>query len=313
MTMREYAKLETSALLPRLAAQVDHAAVSGDADSIHDLRVVIRRLSRCLRLFAQFYPGHSWRKLREELGHIMDAAGAVRDLDIAIALLAEAGIPRRASSVVRLSAVRRKRSSVFLAAVRRWSGHRLARGWRRKLESQPMAKTLKAVWNERAGPEVNARRELPRLTTVFFADVRAALAVRPSPDQLHRVRLAAKRMRYTLELFRRCYGRGLESRIESLRKLQQVLGEINDCAATRRVLAGSVPVSPQRSTVERLLASRLRKKTGELRTLWKAELGAPGQELRWARYLTRNAHPPRPAKPPEFHGAKTEKAAGQHR
>jgi CHAD domain-containing protein len=176
-----------------------------------------------------------------------------------------------------------------------------------------MAKTLQVVWNERIGPEANARRELPRLTAVFFADVRAALAARPSPDQLHRVRLAAKRMRYTLELFRPCYGTGLELRIESLRKLQQVLGEINDCAATRRVLAGNIPASPQRIKVERLLASRLRKKTGELRKLWKEELGAPGQELRWMRYLAHNARPPRPAKSPEIHRAKTEKAAEQHR
>jgi CHAD domain-containing protein len=176
-----------------------------------------------------------------------------------------------------------------------------------------MAKTLQVVWNERIGPEANARRELPRLTAEFFATVRAALAARPSPERLHRVRLAAKRIRYTLELFRGCYGPGLESRIESLRKLQQVLGEINDCAATRRVLAGSVPASPQRSRVERLLASRLRKKTGELRKLWKEELGAPGQELRWMRYLAHNARSPRPAKPPEFHGAETKKAAGQHR
>ena len=134
MTMRDYAKLETSALLQRLAGQVDHASIAGDADSIHDLRVVIRRLSRCLRLFAQFYPGRSWRKLREELGRMMDAAGAVRDLDIAIAMMAEAGIPRRAAAVVRLSAARRKRSSVFQAEVRSWSRHCLARGWRRKLE-----------------------------------------------------------------------------------------------------------------------------------------------------------------------------------
>jgi CHAD domain-containing protein len=134
MTMRDYAKIETSALLQRLSGQVDHAAVAGDAGSIHDLRVVIRRLSRCLRLFAQFYPGRSWRKLREELGRMMDAAGAVRDLDIAIALMAEAGIRRRAAAMARLSAARRKRSSVFQAEVRSWRSRRGARGWRRKLE-----------------------------------------------------------------------------------------------------------------------------------------------------------------------------------
>jgi CHAD domain-containing protein len=134
MTMRAYASRETAALLQRLAAQVDRAAASADADSIHDLRVVIRRLSRCLRLFAQFYPDRAWRKLRQQLGRLMDAAGAVRDLDIAIALLAQAGIAARAAAVVRMSAERRKRSSAFLAEVGRWRGHHWTRGWRRKLE-----------------------------------------------------------------------------------------------------------------------------------------------------------------------------------
>jgi CHAD domain-containing protein len=133
MTMRDYARLQTAALLERLAGQVDRASAS-DADSIHDLRVVIRRLSRCLRLFAQFYPGRSAKKLRAQLTALMDAAGAVRDLDIALALLAQAGLSPRSAAVVRLSALRGKRRRDFLAEVRRWRGRRRSRCWRRKLE-----------------------------------------------------------------------------------------------------------------------------------------------------------------------------------
>jgi CHAD domain-containing protein len=149
------------------------------------------------------------------------------------------------------------------------------------------------MWNEHVGPAANARRELPRLAAEFFALVRAALSARSSPEQLHRVRLAAKRIRYTLELFRPCYGPALESRIESLRSLQQVLGEINDCAATQRLLANDLPASLYRRKAERFLASQLRVKTAELRKLWTEVLDAPGQELRWTQYLERNARPAR--------------------
>jgi len=134
MTMREYARSETAALLHRLARQAELAAVSAEVGSIHDLRVAIRRLSRCLRVFAQFYPGSSWRKLRKRLRVLMDAAGAVRDLDIAIALLAEAGVPARGAVVARLRRERRKRNGAFLAEVRRWNGDRLSRAWPRRLE-----------------------------------------------------------------------------------------------------------------------------------------------------------------------------------
>ena len=149
-------------------------------------------------------------------------------------------------------------------------------------------------WNAGAGPAANARRELPRMVAEFFALVREVLAGEPPPEELHRVRLAAKHVRYTLELFRPCYGAALESRIESLKAVQQVLGEINDCAASRRVLAAAMHVPLQRAKMERFLAARLRDKTGELRALWGGTFDAPGQEMLWARYLTRSARTPRP-------------------
>jgi CHAD domain-containing protein len=169
-----------------------------------------------------------------------------------------------------------------------------------------MEKMRQAIWDERASPAANARRVLPRLAAEFFAQVRAALAARPSAERLHRVRLAAKRLRYTLELFRRCYGPGLESRIESLRGLQQVLGEINDCAATGRLLARRAPRAPQRAKVERFLAARIRQKTAELRRLWSEDIDAPGRELGWTRYLSRSARAP-------HSGATTKPAAAKRR
>jgi CHAD domain-containing protein len=134
MTMRQYARSETSALLHRLSQQVRLAGESAEAGSIHDLRVSIRRLSRGLRVFAQFFPGDSWKKLRAQLRVLMDAAGAVRDLDIAAALLAEGGVPWRSAAMARLRGERQERSRAFLAEVRRWKGRRLSRAWPRKLE-----------------------------------------------------------------------------------------------------------------------------------------------------------------------------------
>ena len=47
--MRDYVHRQTSILLRRFGMQVTRAARDGDPDAIHDLRVSIRRLSRCLR------------------------------------------------------------------------------------------------------------------------------------------------------------------------------------------------------------------------------------------------------------------------
>jgi CHAD domain-containing protein len=132
--MRDYARLQTAILLRRLAYQLNRAARNGDAESIHDLRVAIRRLSRCLRVFSPFFPDGSWKKVRHRLAELMEAAGKVRDRDIALQLLAEAGIPARAAVATRLAGERRKVSHELLLEIRRWKGRSFSRKWRSRLE-----------------------------------------------------------------------------------------------------------------------------------------------------------------------------------
>src|SRR6266511_2864716 len=100
--MREFAQRQTVALLHKLATQVNRAERGGEAEAIHDLRVAIRRLSRCLRVFSQFYTGSGWKKLRRRLKELMDACGSVRDRDIAIALLTKADFPPTSIVIRRL-------------------------------------------------------------------------------------------------------------------------------------------------------------------------------------------------------------------
>jgi CHAD domain-containing protein len=135
-TMREYAVLQTAVLLRRLAFQVNRAAKNGEAEAIHDLRVAIRRFSRALRVFAQFFPGGSGKKVRRQLAHAMDAAASVRDRDIALELLAEAGIPARSAIVTRLGAERRHASHDLRLELRRWRMRSFSRKWRNQLELQ---------------------------------------------------------------------------------------------------------------------------------------------------------------------------------
>jgi len=90
----------------------------------------------------------------------------------------------------------------------------------------------------RAG--ANARSELPKRAADYFAEVRKTLAENPTLAELHRVRLATKRLRYTLELFRPCYGPGLETRLAALRAIQQLLGEVNDSVSAAKLLPKSM-------------------------------------------------------------------------
>jgi CHAD domain-containing protein len=131
--MREYVQKQTAVLLRRLAFQINRAARAGDADAVHDLRVAIRRLSRCLQAFAQFYPGHSWKKMRRRLADLMDVCGTVRDLDIAIELLGKAGLPPGSPVVRRLEVERGKAERELLGELRRWKGSAVSRKWKAQL------------------------------------------------------------------------------------------------------------------------------------------------------------------------------------
>lgn len=131
--MREYVWSQTAILLRRLAFQVSRCARSADADSVHDLRVAIRRFSRCLRVFAQFYPGNSWKKIRRRMDGLMDRAGSVRDLDIAMELLADAGVGSETPLAKRLGEERRQAHRDLLHEIRLWHHAGFSRKWRTTL------------------------------------------------------------------------------------------------------------------------------------------------------------------------------------
>ena len=156
-----------------------------------------------------------------------------------------------------------------------------------------MSKLHRVAWEERAGAAVNARRELPHLAASYFARVRALLADDPSAPKLHRLRLLTKRLRYTLELFRPCYGPGLDTRLAALRRIQQSLGEVNDSATAGRLLSRSMSAaSPQRARILHFLEGRAAAKAEEFRKDWSEVFDAPGQERWWTTYLARHAHTP---------------------
>lgn len=135
--MREFALLQTAILLRRLAFEVNLAARNSDPTAVHDLRVAIRRFSRSLRVFAQFYPAGSWKKIRRQLAQLMQAAAGVRDRDIALELLAGAGVPRGDAMAVRLEDERRQAAIALQHELRRFRAGNLSHKWRNQLELKP--------------------------------------------------------------------------------------------------------------------------------------------------------------------------------
>lgn len=131
--MRHYVREQASTLLRRLAYQVTQTARNADADAIHDLRVAIRRLNRCLQVFAGFFPSPSCKKIRRKLHRMMDGAGEVRDRDIAAKLLQEAGVAPDAAALRVLQQERAHAAELLSAILEDWKQDSMSRRWRREL------------------------------------------------------------------------------------------------------------------------------------------------------------------------------------
>ena len=144
-----------------------------------------------------------------------------------------------------------------------------------------MAKRPQIAWNPRMAAAANARRQLPLLAIEYFTEARGLLDAVGDPAGLHRLRLISKRFRYTLELFRSCYPAALAERIEALKRLQDLLGEINDAVATARLI-DNMPGSVRMHRHLEELASR---KADEFRTEWRNRFDAPGCESWWTDFL----------------------------
>jgi CHAD domain-containing protein len=153
-----------------------------------------------------------------------------------------------------------------------------------------IAKPLQIEWAAGAEAAENARTRLPQMVAAYFAEGRGLLEGNPAPAGLHALRLATKKVRYTLELFKSCYGAGLNERITALKALQQMLGEINDTVAAERTIEAALGTrTREMERVARFLRARGKAKADEFKRYWAEVFDAPGQERWWTNYLARQA------------------------
>jgi CHAD domain-containing protein len=131
--IRRYAVEQTANLLGRLVFQIHHAARSRDPESIHDLRVAIRRFNQCLRVFGQFFPARDVKKIRRRLRTILDAAAEVRDRDITLELFAHAGVSGAAPLSRALADQRAERERELRDLLKRFETRDYSSRWRARL------------------------------------------------------------------------------------------------------------------------------------------------------------------------------------
>jgi CHAD domain-containing protein len=270
-------------LIPRIkdfSRTIDGVKEGTDAEYVHGMRVASRRLRSALPLFSFCFPKRRYRRWMKEIRAITRALGDARDTDVQIAFL-ETYIPGHhpingshdtINALFELLLARRKQqqADVLLALESLEESHTIA----------DLSASLRLV-NDAADnndgksgiPPGLYRRAADQVNRVLDELVAYDPVVR-NPDDAsghHRVRIATKKLRYTLEIYSPLYPDQCRPAIRNLKRLQKILGELHDCDVWAHILAmavhthhkqylerrkGSIPVFPIEPVLVNILLNR---------------------------------------------------------
>lgn len=219
----------------------DAALDWSDIEGVHDMRVASRRLRSALRDFTPYLRERKLRRLNKALKTIADALGAVRDEDVAIVALEKlaADAPSGVSAGIEQFADERRRKrdiarSRLEQAITDEALAKLEKEFNSALEDAvKVSRKLKSGRGNRKSAESLSCRDAGRdvITARFreLQDLSASLYRPHKVKPLHEMRIAAKRLRYAIELFAPCWNEPLASSAKEIAKMQTSLGELHDC------------------------------------------------------------------------------------
>jgi CHAD domain-containing protein len=197
--------------------------VAGDDEGVHQARVASRRLREAVPVLAAGLKrgGKAQRKIRR----VTKALGTVREMDVTMQILDELaqrpGIPRNALEDVRAHVLseRDRRRVLMLSRLKAIDTRKLSR--RLEEVAQDLRMATAPEWREILGARIGRRSKR------FAAAIQAAGQMY-APDRLHAVRIAGKKLRYTLELAADARVRAARALVAVLKDAQETLGRLND-------------------------------------------------------------------------------------
>jgi CHAD domain-containing protein len=259
-----------------------------DTEDLHDMRVAARRMRAAWRLFEGAFKTRKTKKLRGRLEAISDRLGAARDLDVltdGLATYREALDEAQRPDLEPLQSLwQHQRDAARAELVRELDSARY----------ESFVKEMSAFLD--AGDNVAANVTMPTASRrvrdrapseiwATYEAVRAYDLVLPWADieTLHRLRIAAKWLRYALEFFGEALGPGGNLLLEKVVALQDHLGCLHDADVAAK-LARDVLIARagrlskiERDAIGTYLRTREREVARQRRSLgpvWRAVSGA---------------------------------------
>jgi CHAD domain-containing protein len=236
--------------LEKMLKLADAVRQGEDVEAVHDMRVASRRLRAAITLFGPAFASREFERFERDVKAVTRELGAARDLDVMIETLEKlenALLPAEQAGVDAFKEQKRREREALqphvVQTLEKMEKRDLAAQFDRIVE----AATSRAVDEEEGeshdnrpaknhdepdiDPLAPAIANAPHIVPHRVAEL---LSWEPHIDnparveELHNMRIAAKRLRYTLELFAPLYGSELKPAVAQVKKIQEQLGEIHD-------------------------------------------------------------------------------------
>ncbi len=213
-----------------------------DADAVHDLRVATRRLQQLLDLMFAAPRSGEIRKLLKRLKRCRSALSEVRNCDVLLARVDTSLARKRTSRREARGAIREylaaRRAANLDKALRKLTAANLSEVYVRLKDCLLKHGEAVEAGANSPGPSGQEARAVERFHSTAAQNLKSVWANfenqvlrsrrRPEAAALHRVRIAAKRVRYLVEVFHAFEVEGSAEVLVWLRGLQKHLGNWHD-------------------------------------------------------------------------------------
>jgi CHAD domain-containing protein len=217
-----------------------------DIEALHDMRVATRRMRAAFQVFGDFYEPEAVARYQKGLKRVGRALGAVRDLDVfrekARAYLDGLPETQRGSLdgfLIVLGAQREKARKEMLAYLNSPRYQRFVERFGRFVETRAMEGLPVSLDDGEPRPH-RVRHVAPMVIYERLAAVRAydewVTIPNPPLTRLHALRIACKRLRYSLEFFKEVLGPDADQVIDEVVTLQDHLGDLQDAVVASGIL-----------------------------------------------------------------------------
>jgi CHAD domain-containing protein len=267
---REVVRAAIASSVHRLLVHDPGVRLGDDPEQVHQARVATRRLRSDLRTFAPLLEP-SWEEpLRDELKWLGAELGAVRDREVLLGLL-------RAQAATLATADAAVAARLLERLVRGWEAARveLLEAMRSSRYATLLERLVAAAQQPDllADADAPASEVLPALVDRPWRKLRKevnALPEDPADEQLHAVRIRAKRCRYAAEAAVPALGKPAKAFARAAAGLQDVLGDHQDAVVASAWLRETAAdaAGTDEVFVAGMLAGSLRRIERDTRAAW---------------------------------------------